>query len=94
MILLVLNGICVINSKFGEFGFNPALASAYIAFECGQAATPNALVPNDQLNHYLWAYMIGPICGGAIAGFLHIIHAKCAKAKGHDNDMQDSKLIE
>ena len=61
-------GINAINIKFGAAGINPALASAYIALETSQTKDEEAV------NHYLWAYMIAPLVGGSIGGFLSIIH--------------------
>ena len=57
-------------------------------FEVAEADYPNPVTPADKLNHYLWAYMIGPMAGGAIGGLLSIIHAKCAAKKGSDNNTE------
>ena len=92
--------------KYGNCGWNPALACGYISFAVSQYNYPNI---NDdewwvkirgfepsatQVNHYLWAYILAPFAGAIIAGILHLIHSKCANVKGRDNDETLEELIE
>lgn len=84
----VLGGIASANRLFGDISVNPALASGYIFFETTQFDYPNAVIPANQLNHYLWAYMIAPLIGGSFGGLLSLIHARCDGAKGRDNSVE------
>ena len=82
----------------GGFGFNPAIATGYVSFAVSQYAYPNIDTDSDYkdiygfdpsaktVNHYLWVYILAPLVGGAIAGILHLIHQKCVKSHGKDND--------
>mmetsp|Transcript_12365 Transcript_12365/g.16769 ORF Transcript_12365/g.16769 Transcript_12365/m.16769 type:complete len:269 (+) Transcript_12365:22-828(+) len=79
----IFTGLNGCNMKFGEAGINPALASGYIAFVASQHTDDEAY------NHYLWAYMIGPLFGGALGGFLYLIHSRCAQTKGRDNSFTE-----
>jgi glycerol uptake facilitator-like aquaporin len=85
-VTLVLLAMPTMNLLFGTAGFNPALASAYIMFEVMEYDTPNQYYTGTELNHYLWAYIIGPLVGAVAAGFLHIIHSKCSAKKGSSSD--------
>ena len=89
----LLGAMSALMSKFGGYAaLNPAIASAYIFFETTQYDTPNQQIAGYKLNHYLWAYFIGSMAGGAIGGFLHMIHARCSDTKGRDNNREE--LIE
>ena len=90
--MFVMTSLDIINAKFGALGINPALVSAYIMFETTVYNEPNSVVDASYLNHYLWAYFIGPLAGGALGGFLSLIHGKCANAKNRDNSFDN--LIE
>ena len=91
-IFFLLIGVVELNAFFGTAGLNGALSAAYILFETTQFKTPNKVVPAYELNHYLWAYILGTLIGGAAGGFLHLIHSKCSNTKGRDNDRDE--LIE
>ena len=81
VIYFVLGTVAALNFNFGTAGFNPALATSYIIFEVSQNKEPTIYdsddFGNDHLNHYLWAYMIGPLVGGALGGIAHLIHSAC-----------------
>mmetsp|Transcript_22472 Transcript_22472/g.27707 ORF Transcript_22472/g.27707 Transcript_22472/m.27707 type:complete len:151 (-) Transcript_22472:124-576(-) len=79
----------VLNLNFGDAGFNPALSSAYILFETTQFDTPNDKYPANQLNHYLWVYILVSMVGGALGGVLHWIHSSCANSKRGSGDNDD-----
>ena len=74
------------NYKFGTLGYNPALACAQIMYEITQFDTPNTFLPAEDINKYVWAYIIGPIFGAVLGGFLSLIHQKCVRTPGQDND--------
>ena len=61
-------------------------------FETAEWNTPNADYDSKNINHYLWAYCIGPMVGAAIGGFLYWIHRQTAKGevKGVRVDMATS----
>ena len=69
-------------------GTNPALASGYIFFETTQFNFPNAEIPSDKLNHYMWVYILAPLAGGSFGGLLSLIHARCEGAKGRDTEVE------
>jgi len=48
---------------------------------------PNIPVDSAKLNNYVWAYIIGPLLGGATGGFLFLLHSKCVDARGRDNSI-------
>ena len=77
-IFLVIGTVSTLNLQFGSAGFNPALATSYIIFEVSQNKWPNRAdaseINNENLNHYLWAYMIGPMVGGILGGMAHLVH--------------------
>lgn len=103
---VVLAAVSELSVKYGSCGFNPALATGYISFAVSQYAYPNIISDVSwldiygfessavQVNHYLWAYMLAPIVGGAVAGVLHLVHAKVSSVKGKDNNVSSDNLIE
>jgi len=93
-VAILLSAVATLMARFGGYAaLNPAIASAYIFFETTQYDTPNDQIAGYKLNHYLWAYFIGSMAGGAIGGFLHMVHSRCAEAKGRDNATRE-ELIE
>lgn len=90
----LLTAVASLMTRFGGYAaLNPAIASAYIFFETTQYDTPNDdKIAGYKLNHYLWAYFIGSMAGGALGGFLHMIHSRCSDTKGRDNNREE--LIE
>ena len=87
LFIAISAGINDMNKNFGNAGINPALASAYIALEVSQLnAVEDPDIKDSMANHYLWAYMLAPLVGGAIGGFISIIHQKCVGNKG-DGDV-------
>ena len=82
-ICLVTAGISLCNALFGAGGINPATAAIYMMFEATQYQNPNAEYDYGTLNHYLWAYILGPIAGAFFGGILSIIHQVCAKKGGN-----------
>ena len=89
----VLQGVQSCNDLFGTFGYNPALACMWVAYEVTQYESPNKSYDSEQLNHYVWAYIIGPLLGGAAAGILALIHQKCAGDKNRNTSRGDVKEI-
>ena len=86
LITFALSAIEITLGKFGYMGYNAALSSAYVFFETTQTNFPNIPeVPANELNHYLWVYILFSMVGGAIGGVLHIIHSTCSNTKGRDN---------
>lgn len=93
-IYTIIESIASINMLFGSAGFNPALASGYIFFETTQYNYPNTVYDSSQLNHYWWAYALGPMAGGFVGGILFLMHSKCANTKGgSDDDDHDEGLL-
>lgn len=93
-IYTIIESIASINTLFGSAGFNPALASGYIFFETTQFNYPNTVYTSGQLNHYWWAYALGPMAGGFVGGILFLIHSKCANSKGgSDEDSSADGLL-
>ena len=86
-IWIMLQAVVDLNSRFGTIGINPAMASMYIFFETTQYNAPNVEIPAHELNHYLWAYFIGPLVGAVLGGFLFWIHRQTA-----DGNVQDIKI--
>lgn len=60
-----------------------AVAPIYMMFEATQYQNPNTEYSYSELNHYVWAYMIGPFIGSILGGILTIIHSLCAKKGGN-----------
>lgn len=89
-IVAVMAGCSLCNTLFGAAGINPAIAAIYMMFEATQYQSPNTFYSYSELNHYLWAYMIGPIVGAFLGGILTIIHQVCAK-KGGNATYEDIK---
>ena len=81
--------VAAMASKFGDTGLNPALSAFYIMLEVSQYDTPNTYYEAYQLNHYLWAYFVGSLAGGALGGLLHLVHAKCTKTDGDENSAKE-----
>ena len=81
-IWIIQGGCAAACVLFGIAGINPPIACAYIMFETSQFDLPNNVYSNDELNHYVWAYLLAPIFGGLIGGFLHIVHKKCLEKGG------------
>ena len=86
-IWIVLSTVAQVNTFFGSVGINPALASMYVFFETTQYNYPNDDISADELNHYLWAYFIGPFVGAILGGFLFWIHRQTA-----DGNVQNIKI--
>ena len=82
-IVWVIKGLGSCNALFGAAGINPAIACWYMMFEATQYQNPNTEYEYGELNHYVWAYLFGPICGAFIGGILTIIHEACAKSGGN-----------
>ena len=81
-IVWVIKGLASCNALFGAPGINPAIAVWYMMFEATQYQNPNTELEYGELNHYVWAYLFGPICGAILGGILTIIHEACAKSGG------------
>jgi hypothetical protein len=64
---------------FGILGFNPILAIVIDIFKSSQ--TDGSASP---YSHYLWAYIIAPLPGAALAAFLHMLHVKTVNKQGGD----------
>ena len=92
-IYTIIESIAAINYLFGSAGFNPALASGYIFFETTQYNYPNTVYDSSQLNHYWWAYALGPLAGGFVGGILFLIHAKCAGTQVEEEPDKDDPLL-
>ena len=79
----VYNMMALMCAKFGVIGFNPVLATAQIILEVAnfgsKPSTGEKSLSADKYNHYLWAYILAPLAGGAVAGILSLIHLKCHK---------------
>ena len=73
-IVFVMVGCSACNTLFGAAGINPAVASIYMMFEATQYQNPNTEYSYGELNHYVWAYLIGPLLGAFFGGILTIIH--------------------
>ena len=83
---MLLGAMSEMAEKYGECGWNPALACGYISFAVSQYNYPNIKSVDEyvdqygfeptatSVNHYLWAYMVAPFIGAVIAGILHLIH--------------------
>ena len=82
MTLWIVSGL---NVYFGDAGINAALSSGYIFFETTQSYYASA----DELNHYLWVYILVSMVGGACGGVLHWIHSMCSNSEGRDNDKEE-----
>ena len=89
-----LIAVTSLNVRFGDAGINPALSAFYIMFEVSQYQYPNTEYESFQLNHYLWAYFVGSLAGGAVGGLLHWIHKKCIGSKGAAGDEGQGEIID
>ena len=82
-IVWVIKGLAACNALFGAAGINPAIAIWYMIFEATQYQNPNTEYDYGELNHYVWAYLFGPLVGAILGGILTIIHEACAKSGGN-----------
>ena len=82
-IVWVIKGLAACNALFGAAGINPAIAIWYMIFEATQYQNPNTKYDYGELNHYVWAYLFGPLVGAILGGILTIIHEACAKSGGN-----------
>ena len=84
-------GCLDMNKLWGMASMNPATTSAYWIFIKTQYKDPNYTEWNSTVNnHYLWAYLLGPLVGAVFGGLLHNIHKKCVQKNGKgDGIVQD-----
>lgn len=96
LVYIVYTTTVQISSLFGVVGSNPALAIAQVILETSQFGSfPDNMVQNspkqlssDHYTHYLWIYIVMPICGGLLAGLVSLIHEKIST--GQDVEDQNS----
>ena len=44
---------------------------------------------NDWLTHYFYAYTVGPLSGGLLAGFCYRLFVSCLSAPENPNDLEN-----